>query len=140
MVSSDQLENLVRTEVLDEIPFSKVEFDNLVCRGKSLHHDSTSTDLSITSRFSLAYSASHSFSTAALRWHGYKASSNRFSVFLTVSHTLDLNDVVPVLTEAHRRRGNVEYDADPFEDEPFLEALIEANQRLVSKIDELESI
>ena len=139
-MNSDQLENLVRMGTLDRIPRSKVEFDNLVFRGKSLHRDSLNTDLSIQSRFSLAYGASHSFSTAALRWHGYKASENRFTAFQTVTHTLDLNDAVPVLSEAHRRRGNVEYDADPFDDEPFLDALIEVNKRLASKIDELEPI
>lgn len=46
--------------------------------------------LSEDSQFMLAYGAAHSFSLAALRWHGYRSDS-RYLVFQCLQHTLGLD-------------------------------------------------
>ena len=65
------------------------EFAALVRSGTVRLEDASSKELSIESRFDLAYNAAHSLSLAALRHAGYRA-KNRYVVFQTLPHTLGL--------------------------------------------------
>ena len=61
--------------------------------------------LALSSRFDLAYNAAHSFSLAALRWHGFRSES-RYLVFQAIPHTLGLPATTwRVLAKAHEAEG-----------------------------------
>ena len=93
--------------------------------------------LSFDSRFDLAYNATHSLSLAALRWYGYRA-DNRYIVFQVLPHTLGLPpETWRLLTEAHRRRNQSEYDGVLLEDERFLEVLIKSIQDILKGVEKL---
>jgi hypothetical protein len=86
--------------------------------------DAENPQLSIESRFDLAYNAAHAFSLAALRFHGYR-SENRFLVFQSLQHTLNLPPQKwRVLDQAHKKRNLVEYEGSVDIDASLLEALI----------------
>ena len=133
----NELQNLVKIRKLKEEPGSQIEFDSLLLSGKRRLEDSRNPVLSYDSRFDLAYNATHSLSLAALRWHGYR-SDNRYIVFQVLPHTLGLPpETWRLLTEAHRRRNQSEYDGILFEDERFLETLIKTTQDILKGVEEL---
>ncbi len=136
-MTSSELQNLVKIRKLKEEPGSQMEFDSLVLSGKRRLEDSTNPMLSFDSRFDLAYNAAHSLSLAALRWHGYRADS-RYIVFQVLPHTLGLPpETWRLLTEAHRRRNQSEYDGVLLEDERFLKTLIKSIQGILKGLEEL---
>jgi hypothetical protein len=105
-----QLENLVRIGQLKVEPPVKSELDGLMRSGAARIKDAESSQLSIESRFDLAYNAAHAFALAALRSHGYR-SENRSLVFQLLQHTLNLPPQKwRVLELAHRKRNLVEYE------------------------------
>ncbi|HEX7942153.1 MAG TPA: hypothetical protein VF488_10135 [Gemmatimonadaceae bacterium] len=77
---SPHLDNLVRIGQLKAEPAAQVEIDGLLRSGAARIKDAENEQLSIESRFDLAYNAAHAFSLAALRFHGYRSES-RFLVF-----------------------------------------------------------
>jgi hypothetical protein len=84
-----QLDNLVRIGQLKMEPAAQTELDGLLRSGAARITDAENTQLSVESRFDLAYNAAHAFSLAALRFHGYRSES-RFLVFQSLQHTLNL--------------------------------------------------
>ena len=84
---SPQLDNLVRIGQLKSEPSAPAELDGLMRSGAARIKDAENAQLSVESRFDLAYNAAHAFSLTALRFHGYR-SENRFLVFQTLQHTL----------------------------------------------------
>ena len=132
------LENLERIELLTPLERSETEFTQLVAKAKMLHMDSMRSDLSVQSRFHLAYEASFALALAALRWHGYRPAGNRYVVFQALSHTMELGSEVALLSKAHGMRNEVEYDAEPFDDLRFLEELISVNEILLDRIPRLQ--
>jgi hypothetical protein len=86
---SQQLDNLVRIGQLKAEPVAQAEIDGLMRSGAARIKDAENAQLSLESRFDLAYNAAHAFSLAALRFHGYR-SENRFLVFQSLQHTLGL--------------------------------------------------
>ena len=136
-MTSNELQNLVKIRKLKEEPGSQMEFDSLVLSGKRRLEDSMNPTLSFDSRFDLAYNATHSLSLAALRWYGYRA-DNRYIVFQVLPHTLGLPpETWRLLTEAHRRRNQSEYDGVLLEDERFLEVLIKSIQDILKGVEKL---
>ena len=119
---------------------SQREFDTYLTKGQQNHNASQNPDLDLDSRFTLAYSASHSLATAALRYHGYRPKGNRFTEFQALTHTLGLEEQSVVLAEAHRRRNRMEYEAELFEDMQFLEEMIQANQVVLDSVNALDPI
>jgi hypothetical protein len=106
------LDNLVRANQLKQSEASPAEIRGLVMSGRARLADAQRNDLSLASRFDLAYNAAHALSLAALRWHGYR-SEHRYTVFQCLVHTLDLpNEQWRVLAEAHRRRNMAEYEGE----------------------------
>ena len=119
-----ELDNLVRIGRLKAEPGTQSEFDGLMRSGNVRLRDAANPTNSVEGRFDLAYNAAHALSLAALRWHGYR-SENRFLVFQSLSHTLQLPaELWRVLDQAHRKRNLAEYEGDIDIDPELLAALI----------------
>ncbi len=117
------LDNLLGRGLKPESP-NQAEFDGLVRSGTVRLKDAENPSLGLESRFDLAYNAAHALSLAALRWHGYR-SDNRYLVFQTLPHTIDLPPAQwRVLDQAHRKRNLAEYEGDMDVDEASVDALI----------------
>ena len=115
-----QFENLVKINQLKIEAGEQGEFDGLLKSGQARLKDSHNKDLSLESRFDLAYNAAHAISLAALRWHGYR-SENRFIVFQCLEHTVQVGpEVWRVLAHCHNLRNRGEY-----------EGFLDINERLV---------
>ena len=105
-----QLDNLVRISRLKSEPAADEEIEGLVRSGVRRLSDAEREDLSLESRFDLAYNAAHSLAIAALRMRGYRSDS-RYLVFQCLQHTVDLPQAQwRVLDNAHRKRNLAEYE------------------------------
>lgn len=115
--------NLVKTGSLKAEPADPREFAGLLRSGKIRLADAQMTGLSPESRFDLAYNAAHALALAALRSKGFR-SENRYLVFQSLAHTLDLPAAEwRVLALCHERRNLAEY-----------EGLIEIDQQLLTDL------
>lgn len=65
-----QLDNLVRIRQLKAEDATQAEIDGLIRSGNARRQDAQLKNLTLDSRFDLAYNAAHAFALAALRWHG----------------------------------------------------------------------
>ena len=105
-----QLDNLVRIGRLKNEPSADAEIEGLVRSGVRRLNDAGREELSLESRFDLAYNAAHALALAALRLRGYRSDS-RYLVFQCLQHTIDLPQAQwRVLDEAHRKRNLAEYE------------------------------
>jgi hypothetical protein len=126
-MSSEELDNLVRTNLLKSEPADQKEFDGLVDSGRKRLADAETKDLSEEGRFDLAYNAAHAFSLAALRWHGYRPANKRYIVFQALAHTLGMDPVIwRVLDKCHGIRNVFEYDGHFDADSQLLADLLKA--------------
>ena len=133
-MANDKLENLTKIGQLKAEPASEEEIAGLRRSGAVRLADAKNEDLSIESRFDLAYNAAHALSLAALRHAGYR-SENRYLVFQCTQHTLDLApDQWRVLDQAHRKRNLAEYEGDIDVDDQLLEALIRVANLIADKL------
>lgn len=115
-----QFENLVKINQLKNEEPDQGELNGLIKSGQARLKDSHNPDLSLESRFDLAYNAAHAISLAALRQHGYR-SENRFIVFQCLEHTVEVGpEVWRVLAHCHNLRNRGEY-----------EGFLDINERLV---------
>ncbi|TMQ10883.1 MAG: hypothetical protein E6J90_25600 [Deltaproteobacteria bacterium] len=131
---SQQLDNLVRIGQLRAESATQAEIDGLMRSGAARIKDAENEQLSVESRFDLAYNAAHAFSLAALRFHGYR-SENRFLVFQSLQHTLGLSPPKwRVLDQAHKKRNLVEYEGGADIDAGLLEALIRIAREVESGV------
>lgn len=102
--------------------------------------DAGNSDLSLESRFDLAYNAAHALCFAALRWHGYR-SVNRYIVFQLLPHTLGLGpEVWRVLAKCHDLRNRGEYEGDLSIDERIVTDVIAACRTVAAKVETLPPI
>lgn len=110
-MSSTELDRLVDDRGLKLEPPSRSEYDGLVQSGAARLKEADNADLSLESRFDLAYNAAHALALAALRRLGYR-SSNRYLVFQTLPHTarLPASSVWRVLSMCHQKRNQSEYE------------------------------
>jgi hypothetical protein len=114
-----------------EAPDEK-EFNGLVRSGNTRLRDALRKELSLESRFDLAYNAGHALSFAALRRKGYR-SSNRYIVFQVLEQTLGLKPSVwRILARAHELRNLSEYEGIMRINDALVRDLIDAVE-LVSK-------
>lgn len=133
-MSSPALDNLVRIRQLKAEPPEQAEFDGLVRSAATRLKDAARVELSLDSRFDLAYNAAHSFALAALRWHGYR-SDKRYMVFQCLEHTVNLPaEQWRVLDSAHRKRNLAEYEGDLDVDAALVEALIRVAQEVARRV------
>ena len=139
-MTSQNLDNLVKTRNLKLEPGSQAEFDALLLSGRARLIDAQNKTLSIDSRFDLAYNAAHALALAALRWHGYR-SENRYIVFQVLPHTLGIApEVWRVLAMCHDRRNLAEYEGHLEIDDQIISDLIQTTVLLLNKVSELGAI
>jgi hypothetical protein len=119
-------------------PADAREFAAMRDSGLARLKDSKRTDLSLESRFDLAYNAAHALCLAALRWHGYR-SNNRYIVFQLLPDTLGLGpEVWRVLSKAHDQRNASEYIGKFDVDDRLLADVITATEKVALKIATLK--
>ncbi len=107
-------------------PPDDTEIQGLIRTGTARLKDASNGQLSLESRFDLAYNAAHALCLAALRRKGYRA-SNRYIVFQTLPHTLGLGpEVWRVLDKCHNMRNLGEYEGLLDVDDRLVDALIDA--------------
>ena len=88
-MSSRELDNLVQIGGLRTEPPDTAEVRGPVQSGVRRLDDAARPELSLDSRFDLAYNAAHALALAALRFRGYRSQS-RYLVFQCLQHKLDL--------------------------------------------------
>jgi hypothetical protein len=136
-MSHRQLDNLVRIGQLKAESPSESECRGLVRSGLRRLEDAGLKELSLESRFDLAYNAAHALALAALRYRGYRSES-RYLVFQCLQHTVDLpNEQWRVLDQAHRKRNLAEYEGDMDVDEQLVAALLRVTREVASRVNEL---
>jgi hypothetical protein len=132
-MSLPELDNLVRIGKLKAEQGTQSEVDGLMRSGGVRLHDAQNDELSLESRFDLAYNAAHALSLAALRWHGYRSES-RYLVFQSLTHTIELPaEQWRVLDQAHRKRNLAEYEGDIDVDAELLAALIRVASEVAAR-------
>ena len=116
------------------------EFAGLARSAERRLNDARKTNLSLESRFDLAYNATHALCLAALRWHGYR-SGNRYIVFQLLPQTLGLGPAVwRVLAKCHDIRNLGEYEGDLDVDERIVTDLITACDAVAAGVSALAPI
>jgi hypothetical protein len=134
-MSSEPLDNLVKTHVLKAEPPDQAEFDGLLKLGTNRLKDAGNEDNSPESRFDLAYNAAHALSLAAMRWHGYRPDRQRFIVFQALQHTLNLPPAQwRVLDKAHNSRNLAEYEGNSDVDEQLLAEVLKVAEVVRKKV------
>lgn len=129
-----QLDNLVRIRQLKAEDATQAEIDGLIRSGNARRQDAQLKNLTLDSRFDLAYNAAHAFALAALRWHGYR-SEHRYIVFQCLEHTVKLPpEHWRVLDDAHRKRNVAEYEGYLEVDQAVVEALIRVGQDVAARV------
>jgi hypothetical protein len=131
------LDNLVRIGQLKAEPRNEVEIERLLAMARSRLADAGQTNISLEGRFTSAYNAAHTAALAALRWHGYR-SENRFTVFQSLTHTL--NWPAPrwrVLDAAHQKRNMAEYEGFLEVEESAIVELCEVVAGLITDVARL---
>ena len=125
-MTSPELDNLVRQGQLKHEPRTASEIRGLLRSGEARLADARNPELSLESRFDLAYNAAHALALAGLRLRGYR-SENRFLVFQVLTHTLGVPPAVwRVLSKGHEARNMAEYEGALDLDERFVGDLIKA--------------
>ena len=136
-MTSENLENLIKTGSLKSEPADRKEINGLVYSAKMRLQDAHNPALSIESRFDLAYNSSHALALAALRQNGYR-SDNRYIVFQCIPHTLGLGvDVWQVLAHCHNLRNRGEYEGFLDVSEQLVTDLLLAADKLQEKVTTL---
>lgn len=132
-----QLENLVRIGQLKTESAAESELDGLIRSGIRRLADAERNELSLDSRFDLAYNAAHALALAALRFRGYRSES-RYLVFQCLQHTIDLpREQWRVLDQAHRKRNLAEYEGEMDVDEQLVAALLRVAREVAKRVDRL---
>lgn len=139
-MTSPNLENPARIGKLKEDAVGQAEFDGLVKSGRARLTDARTVELSLESRFDLAYNASHALALAALRWHGYR-SENRYLVFQCLPETLGLKpEQWRVLALCHERRNVAEYEGHLDVEDRLVSDLIEVAEVVLKKVTGLGKV
>ncbi|MBI2253033.1 MAG: hypothetical protein HYU58_00285 [Proteobacteria bacterium] len=137
-MSSEALDNLVKTGQLKKEPADQAEFDGLQASGINRLKDAGNAALSADGRFDLAYNAAHALSLAALRWHGYRPDNKRYIVFPALQHTLGLPPAQwRILDKAHNARNTAEYEGYFSVDKQLLSDLLSVTQVLCDAVTKL---
>ena len=132
-----QLDNLVRVGRLKAEPAAESELQGLIRSGNRRLDDAAREDLSLESRFDLAYNAAHALALAALRFRGYRSES-RYLVFQCLQHTLGLPpEQWRVLDEAHRKRNLAEYEGEMDVGEQLVAALLRTAREVANRVEKL---
>lgn len=113
------------------------EFAALVRSGLARLGDASRSELSLESRFDLAYNAAHALSLAALRRCGHRP-AQRYIVFQVIPHTLNLGPAVwRVLAKCHDVRNHAEYEGGLQINERLVHDLVIACQAVADTLAKL---
>ncbi len=136
-MGDQQLDNLVRIgQLKPELP-AEAEIQGLVRSGLRRLEDAERQELSLESRFDLAYNAAHALALAALRLRGYRSES-RYLVFQCLQHTVDLPvEQWRVLDQAHRKRNLAEYEGYMDVDEQLVAATLRVTREVSERVNKL---
>ena len=136
-MSHPSLDSLVRIGQLKAEPAAVSELRGLVRSGIRRLDDAAREDLSLESRFDLAYNAAHALALAALRFRGYRSES-RYLVFQCLQHTIALPpERWRVLDEAHRKRNLAEYEGAMDTGEQLVAALLRVAREVGTRVENL---
>ena len=136
-MANEHLDNLTARGLLKTEAPTRDEVSGLIRSGIARLADAKNAQLSLESRFDLAYNAAHALSLAALRIAGFRA-RNRYLVFQCLEHTVGLpNENWRVLDQAHRKRNLAEYEGVIDVDENLVEALIRAAEEVASRVAQI---
>lgn len=136
-MANEHLDNLTARGLLKTEAPTRDEVSGLIRSGTARLADAKNAELSLESRFDLAYNAAHALSLAALRIAGFRA-RNRYLVFQCLEHTVGLpNENWRVLDQAHRKRNLAEYEGVIDVDENLVEALIRAAEEVASRVAQI---
>ena len=136
-MANENLDNLVKIGQLKVDPSNDDETRGLVQRALIKMIDYQHADLSIETRFDIAYSAAHALCLAALRKEGYRSES-RYIVFQCAQHTIGLEpEYWRVMSDAHRQRNVAEYEGYTDVNEKLLEALVRVVDIVAERVQEL---
>ena len=139
-MSIPQLDNLVRIGKLKVEPPGQNEVEGLVRSGLLRLGDAEHAQLSLESRFDLAYNAAHALALAALRFRGYRSES-RYLVFQCLQHTINLPlEQWRILDQAHRKRNMAEYEGEMDVDEQLVAALLRVAREVAKHVDKIVSV
>lgn len=128
------LDNLARVGQLKSEPASEQEIGGLIRSGLARMNDAENAQLSLESRFDLAYNAAHALSLAALRRCGYRSES-RYLVFQCLQHTVELPaEQWRVLDQAHRKRNLAEYEGLVELDEQLVDAVVRVAREVATRV------
>ena len=131
-----QLDNLVRIGRLKSEPAADEEIEGLIRSGVRRLNDAEREELSLESRFDLAYNAAHALALAALRRRGYRSDS-RYLVFQCLQHTIDLPQAQwRVLDNAHRKRNLAEYEGVLDVGEELIAALLRVTREVERRLSD----
>ncbi len=131
------LDNLVRIGQLKAEPPADMEIQGLLRSGLRRLDDAGRQELSLESRFDLAYNAAHALALAALRLRGYRSES-RYLVFQCLQHTVDLPvEQWRVLDQAHRKRNLAEYEGYMDVDEQLVAATLRVAREVAKRVEAL---
>lgn len=134
-MANDKLDTLVRIGHLHAEPSDAEEIGSLVASGKVRLIDAENSDLSIESRFDLAYNVSHSLALAALRKNGYR-SSKRYLVFQCLDQTLGIPSTHwRILDSAHKMRNNAEYEGVFDVSEELVVSIIKVTKQMLELLE-----
>jgi hypothetical protein len=136
-VTQRELENLARIGRLKLEPCEASEIRGLLRSGARRLADAERVELSLESRFDLAYNAAHALALGALRARGYRSES-RYLVFQCLQHTIDLpSEQWRVLDHAHRKRNLAEYEGETDVDEQLVEAVLRVARDVQRRLTDL---
>ena len=136
-MSPSPLDNPVRIGQLKAEPPSEAECQGLLRSGLHRQDDAGREELSLESRFDLAYNAAHALALTALRHCGHRSES-RYLVFQCLQHTIDLpGEQWRILDQAHRRRNLAEYEGFMDVDEQLVAALPRVMQEVAKRVQAL---
>lgn len=111
------------------------EIDGLLRSGKARLLDARRTELSLESRFDLAYNAAHALCLAALRRQGFRP-AHRYLVFQLLPHTLGMGaGVWRILDKCHQQQNIAEYEGHLDVTERLVLDLIEACDAVRSALE-----
>ena len=131
------LDNLARIGKLTAEAAAEQELQSLLRSGIRRLDDAARAELSLESRFDLAYNAAHALALAALRFSGYRSES-RYLVFQCLQHTMDLPaEQWRVLDQAHRKRNLAEYEGEMDVDEQLVAAMLRVAREVATRVDRL---
>lgn len=128
MMTSPELENLVRIGQLKRGRAEREEISGLIRSGSARLADAANQTLTLESRFDLGYNAAHALALAALWRLGYRA-ENRYVVFQSLPHTLRVSAATwRLLAKCHGIRNQSEYEGMLDLDERLIIDLVDAGR------------